>query len=343
MTTYIIRRLLIMPFILFGVTVLIFAMLTQLSPTQRASLYVRDVPKRQDQLEQLIEQYGLNDPIPQQYVRWIKSLAKGDLGFSKTGKEPVLQVILGRLPATAELALWAMIPIILVGIQLGIFAALHHNRLPDQLLRVFSIVGTSMPSFMAGLLLLMVFAAWLGWLPTGDRLSPIYSRLVDSPDWHRVTGMHTVDALINGNLAVFWDALKHLILPIIALSYISWAVLLRVTRSSMLETLRQEYVTTARAKGLTERVVIQKHARPNAMLPVATVGGYQLIGLLNGVAITETVFNYPGLGKKFVEAAVNLDIITVLGFVLFSGLTLIVGNLLVDMLYAYLDPRVRLN
>ena len=170
MTTYIIRRLLIMPFILFGVTVLIFAMLTQLSPTQRASLYVRDVPKRQDQLEQLIEQYGLNDPIPQQYVRWIKSLAKGDLGFSKTGKEPVLQVILGRLPATAELALWAMIPIILVGIQLGIFAALHHNRLPDQLLRVFSIVGTSMPSFMAGLLLLMVFAAWLGWLPTGDRL-----------------------------------------------------------------------------------------------------------------------------------------------------------------------------
>ncbi len=343
MTTYIARRLLIMPFILFGVTILIFGMLTQLSPTQRAALYVSDVPKRQAQLEELIDQYGLNDPIPQQYARWIQNLARGDLGFSKTGKEPVTQVILGRLPATAELAIWAMLPIILIGIQLGIFAALHHNRLPDQLLRIFSIVGTSTPSFMAGLLLLMVFAAYLGWLPTGDRLSPEFQRLVDSADWRSVTRMHSFDALINGRLDVFWDALRHLILPIISLSYISWAVLLRVTRSSMLETLRQDYVRTARAKGLRERRVIQKHARPNAMLPVATVGGYQLIGLLNGVAITETVFNYPGLGKKFVEAAVNLDIITVLGFVLFSGLLLICGNLVVDVLYAYLDPRVRLD
>jgi peptide/nickel transport system permease protein len=343
MTAYIARRLMILPVILFGVTLLIFAMLTQLSPVQRAALYVSDVPKRQDQLDKLIEQYGLNDPIPQQYTRWIGSLAKGDLGFSKTGKEPVSDVIKHRLPATAELALWSMFPIIFIGIQLGILSALKHNTIVDHLLRIFSILGTSTPSFMAGLLLLMVFAASLGWLPTGDRLIPEFSRLVDSDGWNAYTHMHTFDAILNGRMDVFWDALKHLILPIITLSYISWAVLLRVTRSSMLETLRQDYVTTARAKGVHERDVIQKHARPNAMLPVVTVSGAQLIGLLNGVAITETVFNYPGMGKKFVEAAVNLDIVTVLGFVLFSATLLIIGNLCIDVLYAYIDPRVRLN
>jgi peptide/nickel transport system permease protein len=294
-------------------------------------------------MDALIEQYGLDDPIPQQYMRWVKSAAKGDLGFSKTGKQPVTVVIFSHLPATVELALWSIFPIIFVGIQLGILAALRHNKPVDHVLRIFSIIGTSTPSFMAGLLLLMYFAAYLGILPTGERLIPEYQRLVDGETWNTVTRMYTFDAIINGRFDVFWDAFKHLILPIVTLSYISWAVLLRVTRSSMLETLRQDYVTTARAKGLRERVVIQKHARPNAMLPVVTVGGFELIGLLNGVAITETVFNYPGIGKRFIDAATNLDIITVLGFVLFSGTVLILGNLCVDVLYAWLDPRIRLD
>ena len=281
--------------------------------------------------------------FPSSISAGLRGAAQGDLGFSKTGKEPVIDVILNHLPATIELALWAILPIVLVGIQLGIFAALKHNRLPDHILRIFSIIGTSTPSFMAGLLLLMFFAAQLQILPTGERLVPFYQRVVDAETWNSVTGMYTFDALINGRLDVFWDAFKHLILPIVTLSYISWAVLLRVTRSSMLETLRQDYVTTARAKGLKERAVIQKHARPNAMLPVVTISGGELVGLLNGVAITETVFNYPGIGKRFIEAATNLDIITVLGFVLFSGTLLIIGNLIVDVLYAYLDPRVRLT
>jgi peptide/nickel transport system permease protein len=330
MTAYIARRLMLLPLILFGVTVLIFLMLSRLSPTQRASLYVRDMPKRQAQLESIIEQYGLDDPVHQQYLRWVKTAARGDLGFSKTGGEPVAQVIFGHLPATVELAMWAIIPIVVIGIQLGVLAALRHNRTIDHVLRVFSIIGTSMPSFLAGLLLLM--------------LTPELQRVVDqSADWRAVTNMYTVDALINGRLDVFVDALRHLVLPVITLSYISWAVLMRVTRSSMLETLRQDYVRTARAKGVSEGAVIHKHARPNAMLPVVTVAGWQLIGLLSGVAITESIFNWPGIGKRFIDAATNLDVVTVLGFVLFSGTLLILGNLAVDFLYARLDPRVRLS
>lgn len=343
MTAYIIRRLLLMPVILFGVTLLIFAMLSQLSPAQRASLYVADVPKRPGELERIIEQYGLDAPIHEQYFRWIGSAAKGDLGFSKTGKEPVATVIRRRLPATLELALIASLPILFIGVRLGVVSAVNHNRPTDHILRIGSIIGTSTPSFILGLLLLMFFAARLGWFPTGERLIPANQRIVDSAiEWTAYTRMYTVDSLLNGRLDIFVDALRHLVLPVITLSYISWAILVRVTRASMLETLRQDYVRTARAKGLSERDVVLNHARPNALLPVVTIGGGILVSLMNGVAITETIFNYPGLGKRFIDAATNLDVITVLGFTLFNGMFLIVGNLVVDVLYAYLDPRVRL-
>jgi len=332
----------IMPLILFGVTLLIFAMLSQLSPTQRAALYVADVPKKPGDIEKLIEQHGLDDPIPQQYMRWLGSAARGDLGFSKTGKEPVADVIKRRIPASLELGLLASLPILFVGIQLGILAALHHNRALDHILRIGSIIGTSTPSFVMGLLLLMVFAARLGWLPTGERLTPTNQAIVDGAEWIRVTHMYTIDSIINGRLDIFIDAMRHLVLPVISLSYISWAVLVRVTRTSMLDTLRQDYIRTARAKGLSHTRVVQGHARPNALLPVVTIGGSILIQLINGVAITETIFNYPGLGKRFIDAATNLDVITVLGFTLFNGVLLIVGNLIVDILYAYIDPRVRL-
>ncbi len=343
MTSYIIRRLFITPFILFGVTLLIFAMLSQLSPAQRVSLYVADVPKRAGELERLIAEHGLDDPVHEQYFRWISNAARGDLGYSNTGKEPVATVIWRRIPATLELALIAALPILFIGVRLGVLAAINHNRLVDHILRIGSIVGTSTPSFILGLLLLMYFAANLGWFPTGERLTPTNQQVVDTAtQWTAYTRMYTVDSLLNGRLDIFFDALRHLVLPVITLSYISWAILVRVTRASMLETLRQDYVRTARAKGLPEREVFLKHARPNALLPVVTIGGGILVNLMNGVAITETIFNYPGLGKRFIDAATNLDVVTVLGFTLFNGMFLIVGNLVVDVLYAYLDPRVRL-
>jgi peptide/nickel transport system permease protein len=229
-----------------------------------------------------------------------------------------------------------------VGIWLGVQAAVHHNGIIDQAARVFSIVGTSFPSFVFGLLMLMFFYANLQWFPPG-RLSDEFSRVVNSDQFVRHTTLLTFDALLNGRLDIFFDALRHMFLPILTLSYISWATFLRVTRSSMLETLRQEYVTTARAKGLPERDVIFKHAQPNAMLPVVTLAGFQVVGLLGGVIITETVFDYPGIGSAAAAASAQLDVVTVLGFALFNGLILIVANLLVDILYAVVDPRVRLS
>jgi peptide/nickel transport system permease protein len=343
MTAYVVRRLMLLPLILFGVTILIFAMLTQVSPTQRAALYVSDVPKNPMQLEKTIAKYGLNDPVPRQYTRWLSSVSKGDLGFSRTGKQPVALVVRTRLPATAELALWAIVPILVLGIGLGTRAALRHNQMTDHVLRVFSIVATSTPTFVAGLLLLLFLASRLGWFPTGERLSPEYRRLVASPAWTGVTGLYTIDALINGRLDVWRNAVHHLVLPVITLAYISFAVLVRVTRSSMLETLRQDYVRTAQAKGVPPRLVINKHARRNALLPVVTIGGALLVGLISGAAITESVFNWPGMGKAFVDAAMNLDVVAVLGFTVFNATALVLGNLVVDVLYAYLDPRVRLG
>jgi len=247
-----------------------------------------------------------------------------------------------RLPATVELALWSMVPIIGVGIWLGIQAAVHHNKPIDQLARVFSIIGWSFPTFVFALLILMLLYAKTGWFPPG-RLSDWASRIVLSDEFTRYTRLNTIDALLNRRFDIFLDSLRHIILPVITLCYVQWALLLRVTRSSMLEALRQDYITTARSKGLSEKVVINRHASRNALIPVATLGGLTVVGLLNGVVITETIFNYPGLGSAVAAAAVSLDTLTVLGFVLFNATLLVVANLVVDVLYAVLDPRVRLG
>jgi ABC-type dipeptide/oligopeptide/nickel transport system permease component len=354
MVTYIIRRLLLVPVLLFGVTVLIFGMLQFISPVERTALYVRDIPKNDKQIEGLIRRYGFDQPLYIQYWRWLVGtkdpvtggrnggILFGDFGYSRTGSEPVARMIENRFPNTLDLTIWAVAPVILVGIWMGVQAAVHHNGFIDQAARVFSIVGTSFPTFVVGLMLLMLFYATLEWVEPG-RISNEFSREIASGSFKQYTSLLTFDALLNGRFDIFWDALKHMFMPILTLSYISWATFLRVTRGAMLETLRTEYVTTARAKGLSERDVINKHARPNAMLPVVTLAGFSVVGLLGGVVITETVFNYPGIGAAAARAAVNLDVVTVLGFALFNGFILIVANLVVDVLYAFVDPRVRLS
>jgi peptide/nickel transport system permease protein len=354
MTTYIIRRLLLVPFLLFGVSILIFGMLQFLDPIERASLYVRGDFKSENQINAVLKKYCLECPIYKQYTNWLigtidsvsgereGGILFGNFGWSKTASQPVADLIARRFPNTLDLTIWAVGPVILVGIWLGVQAAVHHNGLIDQAARVFSIVGTSFPTFVFGLIVLMIFYANLQWFPPG-RLSDVYDRVVASPEFHHYTSLLTFDALLNGRFDIFLDALRHMFLPILTLSYISWATFLRVTRGSMLETLRQEYVTTARAKGLPERDVIYKHARPNAMLPVVTLAGFTVVGLMGGVIITETVFDYPGIGSAAAAASAQLDVITVLGFALFNGLILIVANLVVDILYAVVDPRVRLS
>lgn len=342
MVTYALRRLLILPLVLLGLSVMIFAMLQLLDPAERAALYVTDIPKNPEALQAIIHKYGLDRPIYVQYFNWLKDILHGNLGWSKTAQMPVLTAIQTYFPATAELALWSFVPIIVVGVWLGAQAAIHQNGLIDQAARVFSIVGYSFPTFVFGLLVLMFFYANLQWFPPG-RLSDWASAIVYSPAFHPYTGLNTLDALLNGRLDVFLDALRHLFLPALTLAYVDWALILRVARSSMLEAIRQDYVTAARAKGLPQHEAINRHARPNAMIPVATIGGLLLVGLLNGVVITETVFNYHGMGLFVANAALNFDAVSVLGVTIFDGALLVLANLVVDILYSVLDPRIRLG
>lgn len=342
MTAYIGRRLLILPVVLIGLSLLIFSMLQMLDPAERASLYVSSPPKNPAALADIIKKYGLDEPVYIQYVHWLGRLIHGDLGWSKTAGQPVFSALEQYFPATVELALWSFVPIIAGGIWLGMKAAIHHDTITDQAARVFSIIGYSFPTFVFGLLVLMLFYAALHWLPPG-RLSDWANAVVYSSAFHRYTNMNTIDALLNLRVDIFWDALKHLILPVLTLAYVNWALILRVMRSSMLEVIGQDYITVARAKGLSNNEVQKKHARPNALIPVATVGGLLLVGLLNGAVITETVFNYHGMGWWAANAALSLDAVSVLGIALFSGILLILANLIVDVLYAFLDPRIRLS
>ncbi len=354
MLTYIIRRLLLVPLLLFGVTVMIFAMLQFLDPVERAALYVRDIPRNPRAIDGIIKTYGLDRPLYEQYWRWIVGkvdpltgkrrggILFGDFGYSRSASQPVADLIRTKFPNTLDLTIWAVAPVILVGIWLGVQAAVHQNGLIDQAARIFSIIGTSFPTFVFGLLMLLIFYANMKWFPPG-RLSDWANQVVFAKDFHHYTRLLSFDALLNGRLDVFWDAMRHMLMPILTLSYVSWATFVRVTRSSMLETLRQDYVTTARAKGLPESSVIFKHAQPNAMIPVITLAGFQVIILLGGVVITETVFNFPGIGAAAANAAGQLDVIAVLGFALFDGFILIISNLVVDVLYGVIDPRVRLS
>lgn len=342
MTRYIIRRILFLPVILFGVTILIFGILQLLDPAERAALYVKDVPKNPNAVKLVIAKYGLDKPIYQQYTDWIGKVVRGDLGWSRTAQRPVTEAILYYFPATLELALLSILPIIVGGVFLGVQAAVHRDEPIDHTARVFSMVGTSFPSFVFALLMLMIFYANLQWFPPG-RLSDDLQRAVNDPSFNQLTGMYTVDGLVNGRMDVTLDALRHLFLPVITLAFINWAIFVRVTRTSMLDVLNQEYVRTARAKGLKEKVVINTHALRNALIPIATLGGLVFIGLLNGVIITETVYNFRGMGWFAANAALRLDVISVLGITLFSAALLVLSNLVVDVLYGFLDPRVRVS
>src|SRR5574337_205397 len=318
MLAYIARRLMFVPLILLGVTLLLFAMLQLLDPYARLTLYVKDPSQLRggrEQLDRLIEKYGLNDPIYVQYGRWVTKLLQGDFGWSETAKTTVVEGFKGRFADTAELSLFAFIPLVVLGIWMGVLAAVHYNRPLDQITRVFTTVGYSLPVFVLGLALLLVFYGLVsrylpplfeGWFSPG-RLSAWAQQMINMPEFHRYTGMVTVDAILNGQWRLFWDALGHLILPTATLSYSSWAALQRVMRSSMLETLRQDYVTTARAKGLPESVVNKKHARRNALIPIATYTGFIVVALLSGVVITETIFNYPCLGSWLGLASRTVD------------------------------------
>lgn len=327
---------------MFGITLFIFCLTMLFSPVQRAALYVHNQREYAD-LPRLIQQYGLDRPFYEQYGTWLNQVFHGNLGWSVVVSMPVAQAIVKFLPATLELAILAAPIIIVFGIFLGTRAAANKDKFTDHFTRVLAIIGWSLPTFLVGLGLLMLFDAELrGLLPPG-RLSLAMEGVVNSAAFTRYTHINTIDAILNLNGGVLLDALRHDLLPVITLSVTHIAFIMRLMRSSMLESMGKGYILTARAKGLPESVVVNKHARRNALIPVLTVSGYVAAGLAGGAVITETIFNYKGIGWWAWQGASNLDISSVLGFALFSAALFVLVNLAVDILYTRVDPRVRLG
>jgi len=331
-----------LPVVVFFATLLLFAVLQLLPPSVRVAAFVSENLNQIRFMDELIHAHGLDQPVWEQWYTWMGGLLTGNWGFSKSVSMSVTDALVGFLPATLEITAMSILPTVLGGLWLGVLSAKHQNRPVDQATRLTSIVGWSLPNFVLGLFLLMIFFGYLGWVSDG-RLSVQGTLAVRGAGYVSYTGMYTVDSLINGRLDIFWDAFKHLILPAFTLAFVQWAIIVRVMRSSMLNTLREDYVTTARAKGLNESVVINKHAKRNAMIPVLTLTGLLIAGLINGVVVTEIIFNIKGIGYWFVRAATQLDIPAVLGFTLFNGLVIVVANLVVDVMYSIVDPRIRLD
>jgi peptide/nickel transport system permease protein len=331
-----------MVFVLVGVSLLVFTVMMLLPPGQRVAAYVTSDRITPAMMDAMIEKYGLNDPAPVQYFRWVENLAHGEFGYSITASAPVIKGFGQFFPTTVELVIYATPLIILVGILLGTLGAVHKDKPADHATRVMAIVGYSLPTFWLGLLLLMVFYGFLGIFPPGAQSNDARN-IIYGAGYHQYTHLLTIDAILNLRWDVLGDALYHMFLPVFNLVVINSALIMRLMRSSMLESLGQDYMMTARAKGADRRTLYRRHARRNAMLPVITVSGLTFAGLMGGLVITETIFDRKGIGWWLARAALQLDVAAIMFNVLFLGTVYVVINLIVDIIYAYVDPRVRLS
>jgi len=329
---FLLRRLGYLIFVVWGVGFAAF-FISHVVPTDPAAAALGS-NARPAQIEAYRQKHGLDLPAYQQYVRYMVDLFKGDLGNSLRTQRPILSDLRDFFPATLELTLGAMLFAVLFGVPTGVIAALYQDRPMDLVVRSLALMGGATPVYWLAILALELFHSRLGWLPGPGELSPYLF------EPHRVTGMMVVDAAIAGDWAAFGSAVRHLVLPAVVLGAFSTALLARMVRSAMLEVLSQDYVRTARAKGVSGRVVVFKHALRNAALPVLTVMGSLLGSLLTGAVLTETIFSWPGIGSYATSSAIGLDFPAVMGVTLVAGLAYSLINLLVDVLYAVFDPRI---
>lgn len=286
-----------------------------------------------DQIEKLRRDLGTDRPLPEQYLIYIANLVRGDLGNSIVTRRPVLADLREYFPATLELTICTLIVIVLVGVPLGIVSATRRGGLIDLCSRLFATLWVAIPVFWFALLLQLVFYLRLGWLPAGDRIAQEYAVT-------RLTGFLTIDTLLAGDLAAFGSVLHHLILPVLTLALGRLAIVMRMTRASMLEVLGSDYVRTARAKGLHDRVVIYQHALKNAALPIITTVGTQVGFLLGGAVLVEAIFQWPGIGRYAVSSITSIDFPAIMGVTLLAAIVFVLVNLLVDLSYAAIDPRI---
>ncbi|MBA2461097.1 MAG: ABC transporter permease [Actinobacteria bacterium] len=334
MLRFVVRRLLLLVPILIGLSILVFFWVRALpgGPAQ-ALLGERATPEAVAVIER---QYGLDKPIHVQYWRFVEKVARFDFGESTTSRRPVVEELKQRFPATVELALAAMFFSVAFGIPLGFIAAKRYGTLTDHASLVASLFGISIPIFFLAILLKYVFAVELGLLPTVGRLSVLI-------DLEHPTNFYLLDALVTANVEAFWDAIKHLVLPAVALGSIPLAVIARITRAAVLDVLNEDYVRTARAKGMSPAIVDRRHVMRNALLPVSTIIGLQVGLLLSGAVLTEKVFAWPGMGTWLVDAIADRNFPVLQGGILFLAIVFVLVNLLVDLSYALVNPRIRLS
>jgi dipeptide transport system permease protein len=330
---FLLRRVALVIPTFMGITLLVFALI-HLIPGDAVEALSGERGMDPERYARLLNEFGLDRPLYVQYFDYLWHVMQGDLGRSITTHEPVFREFLTLFPATLELSLCAILFAIVIGLPAGMIAALKRNTVLDYSVMGISLTGYSMPIFWWALLLILLFSVTLGWTPVSGRLDIIF-------DLPPVTGLMLVDSLLSGEEGAFRSAVSHLILPAIALGTIPLAVIARMTRSAMLEVLREDYVRTARAKGLSRMRVITVHALRNALIPVITVIGLQAGHLLAGAILTETIFSWPGIGKWLVEAIHRRDYPVVQGGILMSATIVIVVNLVVDLLYGVINPRIR--
>jgi peptide/nickel transport system permease protein len=332
MVRFVVRRLILLVPILIGLSILLFLWIRALPGGPAESLLgERATPEAIEQIERT---YGLDRPIWEQYLRYLQNLVQGDLGTSIASRRPVTEEISRRFPATIELAVAAMIFAVAFGVPLGFIAAKRHGTAVDHGSLLVSLLGISIPVFFLAIVLKYIFAVQLGLLPTIGRQDVLI-------DAEHPTGFYVLDGIITLNPEATWDAIAHLILPAIALGSIPLAIIARITRASVLDVQNEDYVRTARAKGLSPRIVDRRHVFRNAMLPVVTIIGLQAGLLLSGAILTETVFAIPGMGSWLAGAIEARDYPVLQGGILFIAVVFVLVNLMVDVSYAFLDPRIR--
>lgn len=358
MLQYLIRRLLMLLPVMLGILLVTFV-IARLVPGDPCYVMLGE-KATPEKCALFKERFGLNAPIPTQFVRYVANLAQGDFGTSIKDRRAITDIIAERLPMTMELTFFAMLFAATFGILLGVFSALNRNTWIDVVTMVFANIGVSMPVFWLGLELAYIFALLLKgtpfFIPPSSRFSPGISLIPLATTWNLqdlegfprfllnlVSNSAIINGILTGNLDLLRDTLWHLILPSVAVGTISMAVIARMTRSSLLEVLGQDYIRTARAKGLIERMVITKHALRNALIPIVTIIGIQTGSLLGGAVLTETIFSLPGVGSRMVEGILSRDYPIVQGFAVVIALVFVITNLIVDVSYAYLDPRIRME
>ena len=343
MLAFITRRFLLLIVVLFGVSVLLFGILMTFSPERRAATYVSS-PQQAKDIPKIIKQFGLDDPFYTQYFRWMKEVLKGNMGWSLVASRPVWEAFWTYLPVTLEMNLFAAPIVLFLGIWLGTVSGIHRDKWIDHTTRILAIVGWSLPTFLFALVLLMVFYGYFQIFSPGVISDQLNMFILDNPDkFTRYTGMYVIDGILNGRWEVTLNAMAHLVLPVSTYVIVVVALNMRVMRSGMIEELSKEYVITARAKGADRHTLHIKHARKNALLPVITVAAQLIAMSMEGSIAVEVVFNRHGIGWWLAESAIQLDMPVLMCICLFMGVVFVLTNLTLDILYAYIDPRIRLN